>query len=310
MRRLRDHGGPVRCLAYAPDGRTLACAGESGALYLWDLAADKPATWRGHAACIDRLAFAPDGSALASADWNGTVRLWDMPAGRGRGTAQGFARLLHALAVVPDDAPTGRVLAAGSTPTTLRVWDLSGGSPQLRLSRMVNRVDGAAFSPCGRAIATSSEFGVLKVWDADSGTTRALLRAGEPVRGLAFAPCAAEDPWTLAIAGSREVQVWDVTAADDVLPGEDDPAGWVASQRALVRSARSTLTAVAFGPCGRLATGDDDGTVTLWRLAGGRAEPEVVFEWHAGRVNAVAFGPDGLTAASAGNDHAVVVWDL
>lgn len=37
MRILRSHGGPVRCVAYAPDGRTLASGGDDGRVRVWNL---------------------------------------------------------------------------------------------------------------------------------------------------------------------------------------------------------------------------------------------------------------------------------
>jgi WD40 repeat protein len=80
-------GAPnVVCLAFAPDGRTLA-SGHTNApvVKLYDLAGPVPqerATLQGHDNYVYGLAFAPDGKTLASAGLDGRVILWDAAAAR------------------------------------------------------------------------------------------------------------------------------------------------------------------------------------------------------------------------------------
>jgi WD40 repeat protein len=65
------HASPVRALAYAPDGRTLAAA-SGRAVTLWDVAAAKAtAVLKGHGRLINSVAFSPDGRTLASAGNDG-----------------------------------------------------------------------------------------------------------------------------------------------------------------------------------------------------------------------------------------------
>src|SRR5262249_44781529 len=78
----------------------------------------------------------------------------------------------------------------------------------------------------------------------------------------------------------------------------------VASKRLLrrLKGHRKVVTCLAFAADGTLLlVGDHRGSVTLWDMA----RLEVVFEWGAHKpspVSSVAFGPDGKTVATAGED--------
>jgi WD40 repeat protein len=50
-----------------------------------------------------------------------------------------------------------------------------------------------------------------------------------------------------------------------------------------------------------------DGAIRMWDAATGGGV--AAFDWTIGPVTAVAFAPDGLTAAAAGEKGQVVTWD-
>jgi WD40 repeat protein/serine/threonine protein kinase len=71
------------------------------------------------------------------------------------------------------------------------------------------------------------------------------------------------------------------------------------------------VEALAFSPDGsQLATGGDDGVVTVCEVARFPGQRAAVFKGHAGRVHALAFDADGRRLASASNDGTTRVWNL
>jgi eukaryotic-like serine/threonine-protein kinase len=74
---LEGHGGPIMCVCFSPDGRTLATGSIDHSVRLWSLATlQEVATLEGHTGPVSGLAFSSDGTALASCSEDKTIRLW------------------------------------------------------------------------------------------------------------------------------------------------------------------------------------------------------------------------------------------
>ena len=69
------------------------------------------------------------------------------------------------------------------------------------------------------------------------------------------------------------------------------------------------IISLAFTPNGeRLATGDADGKIRLWRVSDGKQL--LILQGHESWVWSISFSPDGQTLASSSEDSAICLWDV
>jgi len=78
--KLEGHTHLVSCVAFSPDGKTLASGSADNTVRLWNVSTGKStATLKDHADWVSSVAFSPDGKTLASGSRDGTIKFWDVP---------------------------------------------------------------------------------------------------------------------------------------------------------------------------------------------------------------------------------------
>ena len=124
----------VTSVCFSPDGKTLAAAGLSGQVKLWDSAVgEERATLTPlgrnqyfRPSAILSIGFSPDGSLLAMGlhlQMGPNVQIWDVAAGQARAVFEGHRNSVQSVAFSPD----GATLATGSRDRTVRLWRLPRG---------------------------------------------------------------------------------------------------------------------------------------------------------------------------------------
>ncbi|BCO31921.1 hypothetical protein TspCOW1_20240 [Thiohalobacter sp. COW1] len=150
-----------------------------------------------------------------------------------------------------------------------------------------------AFNPDETLLASGGWAGRLHLWSLPRGTRRASWQAhAGSINGLAFL----RDGAMLVSAGyDGRILVWDLQAGSHRAWHTESPVTSLA-----VDAAR-----------GLLASGHDDGRVTLWRIRDGRSlEREGQRRLHSRRVRGLAWHPVRLELATSGSDGRVMLWRL
>jgi len=279
------HQGPVNCLAFSPDGKTLVSGCGYENVILWD-----PTTAKKKSAIPQSAfstAFSPDGDTLAIGQ-DGRVFLWGWRATEARATLNVRKDVVRSLAF----SPRGELLASSGTTVDLMLWDTAKGKERARL-----RPQGSSFrysimfSPDGKTLASGGNDGLILLWDISTGRNEKLLGHQNEIKFVGFTP----DGHTF-ISGSQDgvVRLWDFTTR----------------KKRAMRQASGRIWSMALSPDGRTLALSLSGklTVELWDVATGKTR--AIFTGFSDFVDSLAFSPDSRTLATGSVDHIISLWDV
>jgi WD40 repeat protein len=291
MRIFQGHQSSVQTLAYTPDGNTLVSGGDDGTVRVWDAQSVRLVKTLGPCEqAVQSVAVSPDGRVVLAGGFDKEPRLWGLETGEIITHSLRRVRIGITVVAFSPDGERMAVGADGAPVLQVQQWE-TGEEWHPQQDPGMTRVWSLAFSPDNTILALGFGQGRVSMMELATGLERFSLPHRAGVNAVSFSP----DGTTLATLAGSEVRLWEVGtgAQRRSLPEHDDRA-WC----------------LAFTPDGRfLATGAWDSTVRLWDPVTGRERAR--FDWGLGRrVNALAFAPDGMTAAVAGDAPDIVVWDV
>lgn len=302
---------PIWNVAFSPDGQAIAGAVLDGNVRLWSNQGELLQVLEGHQAPVWDVAFCPQRDRLVSVSSDNTAKIW-----RTNGQLLHTLQASDASLTGVDCSHNGEFIATTGQDHLINIWT-SEGIFVRTLRGHEAAVRNLAFSPDGNELASVSEDSTVKIWRRNPDFLRSLHGLEDTVWGIAVSR---DSQQVAAAAGNiNQFVLWDdftptlnvkgtvLTKFFSIAFVPDQPllVGTGESRLRLLRLEESSdpgwtqvwerptsttgSMSVAVSPDGQyIASGADDGVVSLWNLAG---ELLTQLETGHGRIWEMAFQP-------------------
>ena len=288
---LFGHTNRVLALAYSPDGKLIASAGDDQKIQVWSVDQNiSVVTLNGHQSKIIDLVFYGN-NRLISASEDKSIRIWDIAQGS---ELDRFVLRSGRLTSI-DFNQKNNFLVSGSSDGIVRLWDLKTKDLLAAFNQHQGIVWSVAFSPSGTHIASGSEDKTVHFWEVETKTLVSTFtghnnRVWEVLFNFDGSQIISAD-W------DGVVFLWstDQSEPNNPLKTYDRP---VLSMAYSNSNSNSTL---ALG----LASSPTDETIKLWNLS----SRQEIQSFDSNSRHAIAFSPDKVSMITAGSiDGTISIW--
>jgi WD40 repeat protein len=290
--------GIIRDLAYSPDNKYLATAGEHF-VKLWDASSRREllAIPIG-GAIVNVLAFSPDGKFLAYGGEDSLVKLQKIGSAEAPAVLRGDGNPVTSIVFSRDSkslvAGSGNRRGSGG----VKIWDVDLLKVRFEIPGVEGSVSAVALSPDQRTIAIGRRNTSMILFDIDSGAAKTVAEAVSAM-SAAFSP----DGKTMiaSVNWGGGLKVFEVKTGKKLATLEEFP----------IIGSNYARNAIVFSPDGKILAVGNFSTLRLYDAANlGQSPPRLITPLLGQKENifALAFSPDGKTLA-ANDDRFVRFWD-
>lgn len=288
------HEHSVRAVSWSPDGKMLASGADDGTLLLWTLGGQIQQRIA-HPTAVTVLAWSPTNQHLVSGS-DKSLRFFDAKSA----LLLAPARTAHTAPItsLAWSGAAGHLVVSGSLDTRAIVWETQQFWPQAVFLGHTAPINALSCLPNSAIIASASQGGLVRVWQA--GTLQELHGAYQdgqvPLHGVSFAGN------QLAVCRhDGQVSVWNNGLTCSHMVGKqctDAPLRFQAHT--------APVRAIAWSPdASLLATGGDDGVVSVWGKNGlRRAQASLSHP-----VLSICWEPTGRAMATA-SGNTITIWTV
>ena len=337
VQRFTGHRRTVQCMVFADSGKTLVSGSLDQTLCWWDLRAGRQVRSVQATAPVMGMILTPDGRNVLAASgrmvlsygvangeradelrldkaWGGSLVMLPQDERLILGGQDGNIHFWHMgtrkeVTVIPANvkgqavvaaSADGKMLAWGEGAGKVRVVETATGKDFYVLVGHAGAICCLAFSPDGRTLASRAGDNTTRIWDLAKGKELwQFASCGNLTNSLAFSP---DGRYLVGARVDKTVDLWDMATGRNVFdwPGHTEQ-----------------VYALAFSPDGkRLASGAVSSaggvqmprSICMWDAVAGRLLWRGPENYGAG-ARSIAWGPDGKTLATCGNEKRARLWD-